>query len=171
MNWNDTIALQQLRDFGIPQETDENGIWRWTDAPPGGAIGFAIQSPGFARVHNQLITVKSNGQEETIVMRRAQIIVGTVKDAMTKEPIKDFIVERAFEKTAGEPGGLWWLKEGIRGKDGKYKMTVTMPPSSTGSYTYRIVAEGYEPAVSKSTPFTEGETTIDFELTPKPSEK
>ncbi len=34
------------------------------------------------------------------------------------------------------------------------------------SYTYRVLAEGYEAATSKSTPFTEGETTVNFELQP-----
>lgn len=46
-----------------------------------------------------------------------------------------------------------------------------MPPTRTGSFTYRILAEGYEPAVSESIPWVEGETTIDFELKPKSTKK
>jgi hypothetical protein len=66
----------------------------------------------------------------------------------------------------GSPNGLYWASDVTRGKNGTYRKEVSMTPI-TGRYTYRALAEGYETAVSKSTPFTEGETTINFELKPK----
>jgi hypothetical protein len=45
-----------------------------------------------------------------------------------------------------------------------------MPPQ-LGSYRYRVLAEGYEPKLSDSIEFDEGEVTLDFELTPLPVEK
>ena len=41
-NWRGTTALRVLRQFGIPTETDEQGIWRWTDAPLGESIGYDV---------------------------------------------------------------------------------------------------------------------------------
>ena len=100
-----------------------------------------------------------------------QIITGTVIDARTKQPIPEFIVERAFENVAGYPNGLFWASTDVTdGKNGAYRTKVSMPPRN-GSYTYRARAVGYETSVSKSTPFIEGETTVNFELQRKSAAK
>ena len=163
MTWHETPALESLREFGIPDRTNENGIWEWKDAPPGETIQFAIESRGFARINRHPITAKRGMAQETVVMKRPQVIVGQVIDAQTKKAIPDFVFKRAFENVGGYPDGLFWTGDEVRGKEGEYQATITMPPHN-GSYTYNIVAVGYEPAVSKSTKFTEGETRIDFEL-------
>ena len=163
MSWRVTPALESLREFGIPDRTDENGIWTWNDAPPGETIQFAIESPGFARIQQHPVTVKQGGRMETIVMKRPQVLVGRVIDAETKKAVPDFLVKRAFENVAGFPDGLFWTADEIRGKDGDYQGTISMPPHN-GRYTYKVVATGYEPTVSKSTPFQEGEVRLDFEL-------
>lgn len=168
--WRHTAALQELRDHGFPQYTDENGVWKWDDAPLGDRIHFAIQMRGYASVMNHDVTIFEGAEKKAIVMLRPQVITGTVIDAESRKPIREFVLERAFEGMAGHPGGLSWTSDGIRGKDGKYRGEITMPPHN-GSYTYRILAEGYEPAISESTPFEEGETKIDFELTPKSNKK
>ena len=102
-NWRGTIALRVLRQFGIPTETDEQGVWRWTDAPLGESIGFDVLKSGFSDVRDHEIPVNDASVEKTIVLRQPQIITGTVIDARTKQPIPEFIVERAFEKVAGLP--------------------------------------------------------------------
>lgn len=154
--------LESLKDFGIPDRTDENGIWQWNDVPSGETIQFAIESRGFARIHHS-IPVKPGTIIETIVLKRPQVIVGQVIDAATKKAIPEFVFKRAFENVGGFPDGLFWTADEVRGTDGEYQATITMPPNN-GSYTYKILATGYEPALSKSTPFQEGETRIDFEL-------
>lgn len=161
MSWHDTPALESLREYGIPDRTDENGIWQWNDAPLGEKIQFAIESPGFARIHQLSITDKKG--IETIVMKRPQVIVGRVIDAESKKVIPEFVFKRAFENVGGFPDGLFWTADEIRGVDGEYQATISMPPNN-GRYTYKVLAAGYEPAVSKSTAFQEGETRIDFEL-------
>lgn len=168
--WRHTAALQELRDHGFPQYTDENGVWKWNDAPSGDKIHFAIQMRGYASVMNHEVDIFEGEEKEAIVMMRPQVITGTVIDTVSKKPIKEFVLERAFERMAGHPDGLSWTSNGIRGKDGKYRGEITLPPHN-GSYTYRILADGYEPEVSDSTRFEEGETTINFELTPKSTKK
>jgi beta-lactamase regulating signal transducer with metallopeptidase domain len=165
--WRGTTALRVLRQFGIPPETDAQGIWRWTDAPRGEAIGYDVLYSDFSDVRDEKITVDDALVERTIVLKRPQLISGRVTDARTKQPIPAFVVERAFENVAGHPDGLYWASEKAKGKDGRYSIDVTMPPHN-GRYTYRVRAAGYEIAVSKSTPFSEGETTVDFALHRKP---
>ena len=122
------------------------------------------QRPKFGLVNDASV-------EKTIVLRQPQIIIGTVIDARTKQPIPEFIVERAFEKVAGYPDGLYWAATDVTsGKNGTYRQHVSMPPHN-GSYTYRVRAAGYETSVAKSTPFTEGETAVHFELHRRPTAK
>ncbi|MDA0921672.1 MAG: M56 family metallopeptidase [Planctomycetota bacterium] len=161
--WRYTTSLRVLQQFGIPRETNEEGVWEWEHAPAREKIGYDVMKQGFADVRHHEIQVTDRAVEETIVLRRPQIITGVVIDAESRQPIGDFVVERAFEEMAGYPDGLSWTSQRTRGSDGTYRKRVTMPPSN-GSYTYRVLAEGYKPAVSKSTPFTEGETKVNFEL-------
>ena len=161
--WRDTDVLSALRRFGIPSEADEEGNWQWTDAPTGASIGYDVMKQGFADVRRHIITVNEDTVEETVVLRRPQIITGTVIDTKTKQPIAEFLVQRAFEGVAGHPDGLYWASDKTKGKNGKYRKQVTMP---SDSYTYRVLAEGYETTTSKSIPFTEGEKTVNFELQP-----
>ncbi|WP_010583823.1 M56 family metallopeptidase [Schlesneria paludicola] len=163
-SWRNTDALSTLQSHGLPERTDENGLYQWTDAPPGDVIEFDVEAKGFARVINRKIKFDLNGNDETIVMTRPQVLVGSVIDAVTKQPIENFVFEKAFENVGGYADGLYWApSEGTIGKAGRYRATITMTPSQ-GRYTYRVRADGYEAAVSKSTPFQEGETEINFEL-------
>lgn len=170
-NWRGTTALRALRQFGIRTETDEHGVWQWTDTPLGESIGFDVVKSGFSDVRDMMITVSDASVEKTITLRQPQVITGTVIDAGTKEPIPEFIVERAFEGVAGFPDGLYWATTDVtNGKNGIYRKQVTMPPHN-GSFTYRVRAAGYETSGGKSTPFTEGETTVHFELRRKSAAK
>lgn len=89
-NWGMTRALEHFRDHGIPQQTDANGIWKWTDAPFGEDIFLDVDQRGFARIRQHQLIVDASTIEETLVMKRPQIITGAVVDAMTKQPIKEF---------------------------------------------------------------------------------
>ena len=59
-------------------------------------------------MRDEKITVNDASVERTIVLKQPQIITGRVIDARTKQPIPEFIVERAFEDVAGHPDGLYW---------------------------------------------------------------
>jgi len=163
--WNDTDALRALRRFGIPRKADERGVWEWTDVPPGDSISYDIFKRGYADVRDHSISVEAETHGEVIVLNQPQVVTGTVINAITKQPIQDFVVERAFENVGGHVDGLYWASDGTRGKGGNYRKRVTMPPRR-GTYTYRVLAHGYKTALKKSVPFVEGETTLNFELQP-----
>lgn len=169
-SWRDTTALQVIQKYAVPMETDALGNWEWDNAPPDEPISYDILKRGFADIRDLRITANGAETEKTVILKQPQFITGKVIDAKTRQPITNFIVERAFENMAGHPDGLSWASDLTRGKNGTYKKRVTMPPHN-GHYTYRARAEGYETAVSKSTPFKEGETTVNFELLPKPVAK
>lgn len=167
-SWHDTTALQVIQEYAVPMETNAQGNWEWDNAPPDEPIHYDIVKRGFADIRDLQITVDGAETEKTVILKQPQLITGKVIDAKTRQPITKFIVERAFENMAGYPDGLYWASDLTRGKNGTYKKRVTMPPHN-GHYTYRARAEGYETAVSKSTPFEEGKTTVvNFELQPKP---
>ena len=159
-----SLAICRLNSpSGVPiQKTDAEGRFVFdrvevatdfdTDDPI--SLTIAVLKPGYAP------------NIETILLRRAQIILGKVTDAKTKKPIPKFVVERAFEGVGGYPDGLYWIGQYFDGKEGKYRGSVNMAPTG-GRYTYRALADGYEPAVSQSTLFDETEETIDFQLQPK----
>ncbi|MFK7778116.1 MAG: M56 family metallopeptidase, partial [Gimesia sp.] len=169
-SWHDTTALQVIQKHAVPTETNAQGHWEWNNAPPGEPIRYDILKRGFADIRDLEITVDGTETEKTIILKQPQFITGKVVDAKTRQPIANFIVERAFENVAGHPDGLSWANDLTRGKNGTYEKRVTMPPHN-GHYTYRARAEGYKTAVSKSTPFKEGKTTVNFELQPKPAVK
>jgi hypothetical protein len=98
-----------------------------------------------------------------IVMKRPQVITGTVVDAVTGEPVKSFYIEKGWPGVAGheETGGIWWDGMRTHGANGEYTKQITMPNEA---YLYRVTAEGYESAISDLVPVTEGPTELDFEL-------
>jgi protocatechuate 3,4-dioxygenase beta subunit len=159
--WHDTETLGVLQKSCLPTKTDAQGIWQWNDFPRGEAIRFDFYKQGFADVRQLQIKVNDPSVIVTVVLNRPQVIVGTVVDAITKKPIPEFVIQRAFEGMKE----LRWI-EPTRSKNGVYRKQIRMP-SATGSYTYRAMAEGYTSAISQSTPYEEGKTTvINFELVP-----
>lgn len=165
-NWRDTVTLAQLQKSILPITTDEEGTWSWDNFPRDESIKLDLFKSGFADVRRYDVEAKGNAIARTVVLKRPQIITGTVIDSITKQPIPEFVVQRAFEGMAGLPDGLWWV-DPTRARNGQYRKKVTMPPSN-GSYTYRVLADGYEVSTSESTTYEEGDTTVlNFELVPK----
>ncbi|MBI2826767.1 MAG: hypothetical protein HYX69_19005 [Planctomycetia bacterium] len=163
-DWRDTRPFMAMRQFGIPRETDEDGIWEWTWAPADDPIKYDIMASGYMDVRDYEISARNNLNEVTITLKRPQVITGRAIDAETKKPIDDFVVQHGFEGFNKEPDGVYWATAtDARGRNGHYTKSMSMP-THRGSYRYRVLADGYEPAVSNSVPFAEGEVTLDFAL-------
>ncbi|MES1213126.1 MAG: carboxypeptidase-like regulatory domain-containing protein, partial [Singulisphaera sp.] len=165
-DWNRTRPFMALANFGLPQKTDENGVWEWTWAPPDDEIKYDVFGRGFMDVRDRPISATQPVTDVTITLNRPQVLTGQAIDAVTKQPLETFVVQKAFEGVSGHPDGLYWEIAGdARGRNGQYTKSVTMPPRN-GTYRYRALAEGYAPDVSESVKFEEGKVTLDFELTP-----
>jgi hypothetical protein len=157
--------------YGLPQQTNTEGIWEWTWAPARDEIKYDAYSDGYMDVRDRTIAATQEENDVTIVFKRRQTLTGSVVDAVTKKPIETFVVQKGFEGFNNKPDGIFWdLSTDTRGRNGRYTESITMP-TSHGSYRYRVLAEGYEPGISESVKFEEGEVKVDVELTPLPNVK
>ena len=145
-----------------PKPTSKGSGYGWTPLSVS-RLDLTFSNLRSATCRDDMIAVNHASVEKTIVLKQPQIITGTVIGARTKEPVPEFVVERAFENVAGHPDGLYWAHDDMTGKNGTYLKQVSMPPHN-GSYTYRVRAPAYETLVGKSIPFTVGETAVEFEL-------
>ncbi len=158
--WRDgTDGLTVLREHGIPQHSDEDGLWRWDTAPGDELIKYDILGRGFMEIRGKTLVA---GKEYTLGLIRPQVLTGYVIDADTKEPIDEFVIQKGFEGMSrlDYPDGVWWTSN-RQGRGGRYRRVVSMPKAS---YRWRFVAEGYEPFASESIPVQEGEVTLNVEL-------
>ena len=166
-DWNGTRPFMVLGQFGLPQQTNEEGVWEWTWAPPGDELKYDAYRSGYMDVRDRAIAATEDENEVTFTLKRPQTITGRVIDAETKLPIESFVVQKGFEGFNNEPDGVYWeTSADTRGRNGQYTKSITMPPHN-GSYRYRVLADGYEPRMSESVKFDEGEVELDFELTPR----
>jgi len=160
--WRDgTDGLTILREHGIPEYTNENGIWRWDHAPIGEKIQYDILARGYMDVRSKTL-VAGDDANVRIGLSRPQILVGHVIDADTKEPIDEFVIQKGFEGMSEQeyPDGVWWTNN-TQGRAGRYRRIVSMPKPS---YRWKFVAKGYEPFASDTIPVGEGEFTLNVEL-------
>lgn len=136
--------------------TDENGAWEWNEAPLD-EFQADICRPGGMQITRQKLIAR----EEEYVLRPppALVITGTVVDADTKEPIKQF---RALPGRQSAGGSIIWdRKEGAESTDGTYRVRRTY---GCHAHLVRIEASGYLSTVSRQIKDDEGNVTINFEL-------
>ncbi len=160
--WRDgTDGLTVLRKHGIPEYTNDHGIWQWDHAPPGEQIKYDILARGYLDVRRRTL-VAGNPAKIRIALARPQILTGHVIDADTKEPIDEFVIQKGFEGMSQQDylDGVWWTSN-TQGRGGRYRRIVSMPKPS---YRWKFVAKGYEPFASDSIPVTEGEFTLNVEM-------
>ncbi len=137
--------------------TGDDGCFEWIDAS-NQAFQFQFYKEGFQRLEINL-----SPQEEIyqITLRPPLVISGTVVDAMTGQPIPKFevIPGLAFESMDGGP--IWIRRNTINGSEGKFSISLDHPYPS---HFIRIIAEGYEPAVSRAFKSDEDQPTWEFVL-------
>ena len=154
-----TNGLTVLREHGIPENSDETGVWQWPTAPIDQEVSYDILKRGFMDIRGQKF---SAGKKHSVTLRRPQILLGKVVDARTKQPIDEFVIQKGFEGMSSRdyPEGVWWTSN-TQERNGKFRRLVSMPKDS---YRWRFVAEGYESYSTNSIPVTEGEHVLNVEL-------
>jgi hypothetical protein len=136
-------------------ETDENGIWIWESAPKGREVYYDVLKSGYMEIRDLRRTAFEDAVFD-VTLKRPQVVKGRVVDAQAKQPVESFVVQK------GWLSGPW---ETIRPcyHAGTYERSVPTPPRDD-AYRYRVLAEGYETAVSDPVKHEEGEVTVNFEL-------
>ena len=107
-DWNETRPFMVLAKFGLPQKTDENGVWEWSWAPPDDELKYDVYGREYMDVRDYPIAATQAEKEVTITLKRPQLLSGHVIDATTKKPIESFVVQKGFEGFKNKPDGVSW---------------------------------------------------------------
>jgi protocatechuate 3,4-dioxygenase beta subunit len=138
-------------------DTDAEGRFRWEEAPSD-EVQIDMGKEHYMSVRNNRMT--ASDQEYTITMLPMLRIKGRVTDKETGQPISKFTVSPGIDWGDGRP--VYWERRDMKPfTDGQYEITFGEP--RPGHY-FRVEAEGYLPAVSRSFDDAEGEVTFDLQM-------
>ena len=132
--------------------TDAEG--RFTcDGVPSGGFGFYATKPGYGSPTFQALDPAAEG-EIVVRLERSFQITGRVTDADTGQPLKQFKVIPGRTWGDGEDNDSnpvqWETYRQLEGVDGS--CTMPFEDQGGGQYKLLVVAEGYLPAMTRSSP-------------------
>lgn len=120
---------------GIPVRSDGQGIYTWEWAPED-TVGYSFHANGYVDQHD--IPLVATGELQTITLKRPTIASGTVTDE-NGTPIPKFqVIPRLHlndQITSERRDSL------VVGRDGKFELKLESQP---GTYSLKVVAEGYQ---------------------------
>lgn len=128
------------RERGILATTDQNGFFRFTNAPRGGSINLGAESGDYAfhELQNQII--KGDAPNDfTIELSRGQPISGIVVDGQGKP------ISGASVLATAQSAKLPQTAQAASGTDGRF----TLPLLRSGPYQLAVSATNYEDALEK----------------------
>ncbi len=145
--------------------SDEEGRVQWDEAP-GDPLTFAVSREGYIGLHNLVVTPS---EKETIfTLRPAVRISGFARDPTTKKGVTKGEVE--FGRVDPKSGEVKdWTPVPRLGPIALHNgyLEVSIPSDAeTAFYKFRILADGYEPFVSRAFQREEG-TVLDYDITLK----
>ena len=170
--------------LGLPAKTDAEGNWTWNCAPVK-PCSYRISADGFDTVLRDLPP-----GEHTITLKRPGFVIGRVIDAETKKPIERFFVSRKkviendyftlsdsdwknlFVADASDgvfrcvcpEGPKFHVTRTFTVDAGDGPETVELPEPKYLGVIFRIEAEGYLPATTKTLPWQEENVEVTFEM-------
>jgi hypothetical protein len=152
-------------DLDNPYFTDEQGIWRWENAPNEDLI-YQIWAEGYRESKHQLT---ASEEVQTVTLEPAVKITGKVIDKQTREPIKKFrlmgiaAIECGVNKQCVETFGRTELNNS---SDYVFQVGVLYE-----EFHVSCTAEGYKSSNSRLIKYEEDEVVWDFELVREPEAK
>ena len=159
-------------------KTDTNGIAN-AQAPAAGTMTVRVEASGYALTEAE---VTGDGQEHLIKLTKETVLSGTVTDATTGRPVRQFRVicgtphfGNPFSTNASfapSPMSEDWLKFG----NGKFRLAMKNFLDHTGDvqergFLIKFEADGYAPCVSRLIRCEEGDVQLDAALPPAKSVK
>ncbi len=161
----DVARWNQYRCLGVLLWTDDAGRARWDDAPDDELI-LNASARGYFRVLQE--SVQPSDEETVFTLQPAVTISGTVRDAETGDRIKRAQVEYGVVDPETRDVNEWVKdrpsNDNLRVLDGSLTARV---PTVADPFKLRIVAEGYEPFVSRTFRVAE-QTVYDYEVKLRP---
>ena len=126
--------------------TDADGRITWSDAPADEILAD-IYRQGYA--DNRRVAIRAGAKNE-VVLHGPTVVKGTVVDAQTGAPVREFRIVTGIGWNDEQPirWQQWSSLDGARwrGEDGKFEVSITYPYPQ---YAIRIQADSYLPADSE----------------------
>ena len=141
--WVYADTWRDLRTLTFRATTDNDGRFVWTNAPRDTVI-FSLSAKGFMSDRNRPLTASDD--EHTITLYPELLIHGTVEDEETGEPIAQFQYCSGFRRDTERES--FFSNQFKTGKNGRFDYQ--MPDASMPNIFVKVVAEGYNPAISRA---------------------
>ncbi len=139
--------------------TDDEGEFRWTDAPPD-SFWIDVQHEGYLRINWREVPPADG--ELTIAMVKPLKVRGTVVDAETRHAIRSFTLVPGMEN-GGNFSTYWERGRARLAGRGQYEIAFDDMTRKDGR-RLRVEAEGYMPAVSRVIRDEEDDPVVNFVL-------
>ena len=147
----------------LPDTTDEDGWWRWDEAPADEILADIIHPGGGQMQQRRLIA----GDVPHVFMPPPRLVIrGRVVDLQTGEPVDRFRVIKGIRSVMPDERLHWLHNEAFESVDGRYEVSFDRADPSA---VVRIEAAGYRPAQTRDVAFDEGEVVEDLRLEPAAS--
>ncbi len=157
--WQANRAMQALYAKLLPRETDENGIFKWENAPPE-PIKYMVSARGFVMDYDQRLGPSVD--MHTILLRPRLKLSGTVINKETREPIRRFkVTPGMIYDGSSEP--YWFASYAFHSRDGKFEWTQT---NDQKSVVLKIEAPGRGEVRSRVIDIDEVTAKLAFEMPP-----
>ncbi|HSV27236.1 MAG TPA: carboxypeptidase regulatory-like domain-containing protein [Sedimentisphaerales bacterium] len=147
--------------FGVGETCDPNGRFVMNSLP-GDELEISIFHPGYMK--KRLTGVIADGQDREYVLRDMLRVSGTVVDAETGQPVKDFLLIPGIAWSEGDSDEIVWQTDRSIAKsfrDGRYEYQFR---HAATRYAVRIEAEGYAPAESEPIDANAASAVRDFRI-------
>ena len=150
--------------------TDADGLLEW-DSAPDGELSFDIAAEGFMRSGG--IKIQADGSEHEITLQPGLTISGTVRDAVTGDPVPQFRLvtgwpswDPAHNVTNAHwsPIDRFWMSF----SGGEFQHTYEEPVLGgveKPTFVFKIEADGYAPFITRSVLASEHNVHFDVTLT------
>jgi beta-lactamase regulating signal transducer with metallopeptidase domain/protocatechuate 3,4-dioxygenase beta subunit len=140
-------SWRRNRFLGVFLHTDRDGRFRWDDAPDD-PLEINVDHPGYVGLSRQ--RVGPSAKDVTFTLKPSLLVHGKVLDAETRKPVESATLEYApIDPKTGEVASWTAMPRvgrGIRVYRGDLRVNI---PVAADAYKIRILAEGYEPFVSR----------------------
>jgi RNA polymerase sigma factor (sigma-70 family) len=138
------------------------------ESAPDVDLAFDAAAPGYMRTSGA--TVHPDGEEHLIVLRPAQVITGTVRDATSGEKVTKFQITAGWPETnvLDHTSQPYWSTIGrftVGYEGGEFRHAMEEPVAvRRPDFVFKFEADGYAPFVTRVIRGDEGEVPLDVTL-------
>lgn len=148
IEWRGTQAIYNHQHpnvpaSGIPDRTDEKGLYRW-DWAPVDAVKYRVNADGYS---GTTVSVVAGDQAHEVELESQVTFYGTVTDANSGDPVQRFRAIPVYQDNRNEYSTDF--QETSDATLGNYRIDVRGSADSHRRYRVRIEADGYRDALGK----------------------